>query len=210
VLLQGGLGQARDLPGAANWTRRAAAGGVASAQLQLGACHERGDMVQLDIGEARRYYELAAAQGQPRALFSLGRLTRTVQTGGGAQPDSGAAARLAFQLYERAAHLGDADAQVSVANCRRYGQGCDVDFAQAFAWSRRAADQDSGTAMMMVGLMYATGGPGRGVDRDEAQAAVWFARSAARGEERALRNLRTLAAEGVEQANVELRKLGYL
>ncbi len=67
---------------AQKWYRRAAATfaehaakGDAEAQLALGTLYSRGKGVDFDFAEARRLWQQAARQGEPRAYFSLGWLS---------------------------------------------------------------------------------------------------------------------------------------
>ncbi len=55
-----------------------------------------------------------------------------------------------------------------------------------------------------MGLLFAEGW---GVKQDKREAARWWAKSAAQGDEAAITNLRTLAAEGVPEAAAALRRL---
>lgn len=77
VMLENGLGTAKDPGAAAGWYRKAAAAGVASAQYNLGVFHQLGTGVQRDPGQALKYHLLAAGQGHSRAQNNLGTIYYT-------------------------------------------------------------------------------------------------------------------------------------
>jgi hypothetical protein len=52
----------------------AAEQGDSDAQYRLGDLYERGDGVELDIGQALKFYQMAADHGNTDALDALGRL----------------------------------------------------------------------------------------------------------------------------------------
>ena len=58
------------------------------------------------------------------------------------------------------------------------GQGVPQDYAQAAAWTRKAAEQGDADAQRYLGLMYDLG---QGVPKDAVSAYLWFNLSAARG-----------------------------
>jgi TPR repeat protein len=60
------------------------------------------------------------------------------------------------------------------------------DYAQAFGWFRKAADQGQSTAQNRVGLFYDTGS---GVPQDPVQAAEWYRKAAEQGDTSAQLNL---------------------
>ena len=75
-----------------------------------------------------------------------------------------------------------------------YGEGFDKDYDAALRLARRAADKGDAFGEYYMGALYAQGW---GIPQDNCEAARWFAKSAARGDEHAIKNLRTLAAAGV-------------
>ena len=72
-----GLGTAKDVVVAADWYRKAAAAGIASAQYNLGVFYQLGSGVPHDNGQALKYHRLAAEQGHSRAQNNLGTLYYT-------------------------------------------------------------------------------------------------------------------------------------
>lgn len=77
VMLENGLGTAKDAVAAAAWYRKAAASGVASAQYNLGVFYQLGSGVPRDLTQALKYHRLAAAQGHSRAQNNLGTMYYT-------------------------------------------------------------------------------------------------------------------------------------
>lgn len=69
-LLRGRDGKA-DLLAAYDWFARAGSNGVVEAQLRMGMKHERAVNTVRELGEAARWYQLAAAQGSEAARFRL-------------------------------------------------------------------------------------------------------------------------------------------
>ena len=60
------------------------------------------------------------------------------------------------------------------------------DYAAAFAWFKKAADQGNPTAQFNIGLMYAGGA---GVKADPVQAGAWYRTAALQGQAAALTKL---------------------
>ena len=86
----------------------------------------------------------------------------------------------AARAWQPPASAGDAEAQYRLGSLYRLGQGVPADHAAALEWYRRAAEQDHGMALYMLGLLSFRGGP-RGAGPDYVQAYVWFSRAAAKG-----------------------------
>jgi hypothetical protein len=61
------------------------------------------------------------------------------------------------------------------------GQGVPQDYAQAVAWSRKAAEQGEPVSQANLGRMYAEG---QGVPQDYEQALVWYRKAAEQGNAR--------------------------
>jgi len=54
------------------WLRSAAVSGDASAQFELGRCHDEGNGVEQDVLSAVKWYEAAAQRAHPQAICTLG------------------------------------------------------------------------------------------------------------------------------------------
>jgi TPR repeat protein len=55
----------------------AAEQGLTSSQYNVGVCYEKGDGVERDLDEARRWYARAAAKGHQAAIERLAELNRS-------------------------------------------------------------------------------------------------------------------------------------
>src|SRR5271170_5970125 len=55
------------------------------------------------------------------------------------------------------AEYGDADAESSLGNSYYHGQGVPQDYAQAFLWYGKAANQNDANAQRGLGFMYQNG-----------------------------------------------------
>ncbi|MHA1571767.1 MAG: tetratricopeptide repeat protein, partial [Alphaproteobacteria bacterium] len=95
--------------------------------------------------------------------------------------------------YEKAANLGYAFAQYSLANIFFRGRGIGRDDAEAARLFRQAADQGLASAQFNLGWMYANG---RGVAQDDAEAVAWYRRAADQGLAIAQYNLGNKYANG--------------
>lgn len=63
------------------------------------------------------------------------------------------------------------------------------DYAKAFAWFRKEAEQGNAFAQYNFGLMYENGG---GLQRDLSSARFWYEKAAAKGYEEARKRLNAL------------------
>lgn len=84
VMLENGLGTAKDAGAAAGWYRKAAESGIASAQYNLGVFYQLGTGVPRDLAQALKFHRMAAVQGHSRAQNNLGTL---YYTGAGIERD---------------------------------------------------------------------------------------------------------------------------
>ena len=91
-----------------------------------------------------------------------------------------------------------------MANAYRFGKGVAVDFAAALLFARRSAEQGERVGAYHVGAIY---GLGQGIPVDKREAAKWYAKGAEKGDEKSIKCLRSLAAEGVAEAAAALRRL---
>lgn len=82
----------------------------------------------------------------------------------------------AYELYQKIPD--NTSAQVRIGYMYSNGQGVSQDYAEAFRWYRRAAEQGDVWGQNNLGSMYAGG---EGVTKDYAEAAKWFKKSADQG-----------------------------
>lgn len=107
------------------YCERAAAGGSATAQYDLGRIYENGEGVSEDKVAAVRWYRLAAVQGVARAQFNLGYMYRS---GEGVSADEVEA----LGWYRLAAGQGHARALYNLGLMYYFGHGVSVDKRDAF------------------------------------------------------------------------------
>jgi len=77
------------------------------------------------------------------------------------------------------ARQGDANAQYSLGNMYRNGQGVPQDYAESVRWFREAAGQGDAKAQNGLAYMYDTG---KGVSQDHAEAVRWYRKAADQGD----------------------------
>ncbi len=205
--------------------------GDAAAQTLIGEIYSRGLGVRRDLATAIEWYEKAAEQKVPEALFQLAML---LHDGGEEFGDRARAARLiaeaadaghalaqfnlaqtlaaeatpqklerAVSYYEKAAKAGLADAQYAMAEvCLQGVAGRPADRAAARRWLALAAAQNHDTAQIALGTMLVEGGGGPG---EEKEGFSWLMRAARAGNPAAQNRVAKLyrAGIGVEPDRVE-------
>lgn len=145
----------------------AAATGHPRAASLLGSLHEEGDGIEKNRDEAMRWYRLAAEQGQPEAMASLGRLL--LQERGPEARES------AWQWLRQAARFNDRDGQYHLGWLLAQ-PGAAQDDEQACQLFLKAAEQGHVGAQVAAATHLLAG---RGVARDQAAAVGWLVRAAA-------------------------------
>jgi len=93
--------------------------------------------------------------------------------------------KTAYRIFKPHAEQGDVDAQFSLGEMSKKGQGVPRDDAEALKWYRRAADQGHAYAQNNLGIIYTLG---KGVPVDYVQALMWYsiaASNTSEGTERA-------------------------
>lgn len=195
-----GLGVRRDLQEAAKWYKKAAEQGIPDAQLQFALLLIEGTVVKPDPDRAFELMRKAAEAGRPLAQFNLaqmltdqGRLNEAVQwyekaaeaklpdaqyamaqiyaEGVGGKPQNLEKAR---RWLELAAKNNFDTAQLDFGTWLVEGRGGPVNFAEGFAWLKRAADAGNVAAWNRVAKLYRAG---VGVDPDRVEAAAWYMRA---------------------------------
>ena len=111
----------------------------------------RDDVARGDYSAAVPALQAAAARDDPRALSLLASLYQQAQ---GFPHD----AAKAFELYTRAAELGDADAQFNLGNIYLLGDGVKADEAWALTYYRQAAAQGHEAAARNLEELYRASG----------------------------------------------------
>src|SRR5207247_6054497 len=91
----------------------------------------------------------------------------------------------------------------SLGKAYHTGDGVPRDYAQAFQWFRKAADQGDATARSNLGFMYQNG---EGVGRDPALAVQWWHRAAEQGNTSSQYNLGVAYNNGEGVAQISLKR----
>jgi TPR repeat protein len=165
--------------------KKAAEGGNAEAQGQLGTILAMGEGVEQDLPEAHRWLNMAAEGGDLTAMFNLGIM---YEKGLGAEADLGQAC-LWFWL---AAEAGDTGAKMKLGTMIIMGQGFAPD-SPAVQAIEASADKGIPYAQSFLGKLYLDG---VGLEQNDAEAEKWFARAAEQGDESGIFNIGEMIALG--------------
>lgn len=144
--------------------REAAERGAPEAQMNLSACLWKGDGVEQNREEAKKWLRKAAEQGHEEAQETLARITEEVN--------------YVFEQYRKEAKQGDAEAQFRLSLCYFNGKGVDKDEKVAMQWLQKAAEQGLEPALASLYCCYRDG---TGVEADKQEAIKWLRKSAELG-----------------------------
>jgi TPR repeat protein len=185
--VQPNVDKARELLTAASTT------GLAEAKLELARLNLKGDFEEAAPAARREWLDFltaASATGVPEAQYELARLHLGAGFEG-ADPaagrewliqaaNKGSAAATALLRSLAGAKEGDAHMQFILGNIYAEGPGVvQQDYAEAFRWWLRAAQQGHAAAQFSAGFMYAEG---QVVAQDYAEARRWWLRAAQQGD----------------------------
>jgi TPR repeat protein len=172
--------------------------GDTDAQLRLGNRYSSGVTVKMDIGEAKKWYLLAAESGTADGYMALGLYYYLT----GTPPDYAKAK----EAYEKAANLGHVGAQLNVGQLYWAGEGVEQDYLIAGKWIKMAADAGDEQALFLLGAMYAEP---LGVKQDYKLAHKYYEQSMAKGYACAMFNLGNLYlyGQGVKKDEVKAHEL---
>ena len=160
-----------------DWLRRTSESGHRLAQRYLGYQYDMGKLGGTpNCGEAARWYEKAALQGDVYSQERMGMLSVACN----AFPAD--EARSAY-WFRKAAEQGNIGAQISISAAYRFGKGVERDETLAAYWMAQAAEGGSAVAQKYIGDRYLEG---NGVPRDRALALSWYEKSAAQGYDRGI------------------------
>jgi TPR repeat protein len=160
-----------DAPQILRETRNQAVAGVAQAQLDLGVFFYQGKTVSQDVGEAAKWFRLAADQGLAQAQYNMGMM---YATGQGVPVDPA----IAVKWYRLAAAQHLAIAQLNLGVAYVSGLGVEKNPSIASKWLRLAANQGDELAQFNLAVMYANG---QGVTQNLPVAYRWAKLAAAQG-----------------------------
>jgi localization factor PodJL len=152
--------------------RTAALHGDAAAAFEIGLRYAEGKGVDVNYGEAAKWYDRAAQAGVVPAMFRLGTLH---EKGLGASKDVDAARR----YYMQAAERGNAKAMHNLAVLDADGGGKGADYTSAAQWFRKAAERGVADSQFNLGILCARG---IGIEQNLAESYKWFSLAAAQGD----------------------------
>ncbi|GBB88597.1 hypothetical protein RclHR1_15150002 [Rhizophagus clarus] len=121
-------------------------------------------------------------QNNPNYIFLLGKFNHL---GIGIDIDK----KKAFELYQKAADLGNTDGITNLGHCYLYGYGTDIDKKKAFELYQKAANLRNSVAQDNLAFMYENG---EGIIKDISKAIYWYEKSAKQGNQDAQNKLKTL------------------
>ncbi len=136
-------------------------------------------------GDALKYYGIAALNGQKGAVRLL---VDQASFGSAGDPATDRIVELLMSVAEN----GDVDASLALARFYRIGGPTPKDPAQAFRWSRTAADAGNGEAQFNTGVAYAEGA---GVTKNLQAARRYLQAAADNGNSTAAAYLQSLTGE---------------
>lgn len=182
-----GQGVPRDRTAAVKYFTDAAKAGNVEAMVMLGWVYYRGiqendrTLVGQDLREARKYYLMAAENGDDRSYYWLGIICCDLKDYKSAMAYFKKAARIdpagvafpdKYAGEQKAIRSSRAAAMVRIGCLYREGKGGEgVNYAKAKSWFERAAALGDSSAMNNLSLMYAAGD---GVPKDPAVSEEWF------------------------------------
>jgi len=166
----------------------AAAAGDANALFEIGARFSDGRGVTTDLGEAAKWYKLAADRGLAPAQYRMGNL---LEKGTGVDRNLGEA----ISYYRQAAQAGNASAMHNLAVLYASGAAGQPDYAAAVEWFGKASDLGVADSQFNLAILYARG---NGVKQDLEESYKWFGVAAKGGD--------TDAATKQEEVGKAMRK----
>lgn len=187
-----GDGVPKDAKRAFEMMQRAADAGIAEAIGGLGYFYLTGTGVLKDDKQAVAQYRKGAEMGGARAQFNLGQV---LLNGIGAEKD----VETGLSWIRKAAARAVPEAVLVLGNVYYFGQlGQRVNYAEALAYLRVAAEQGNAEAQNTVGVMCESG---LAQPRDESKAMEWYRKAAEQNLPKAQANLgRMLGPTGGKKA----------
>lgn len=184
----------RNYSEALKWFRKAAALGIADANLRIGMFYDSGTGVKKDtqeaqiwFGKALQFYREAAENGDS---LSQRKLANSYAFGQGAKPNYAEA----LKWYRRSAEQGDIYSQASLGNTYVAGaEGVRKNYKEALKWYRMAAEKGNPQSQQAIGKMYEDG---LGVEKSVTEACRWYRLAAQQGDDEAKKRLDSLGAKG--------------
>lgn len=147
----GGYARSQWLLGLA-FNRQCATNGYADGQLGLGFMHDKGYGLPRNKGEAFKWYEMAARQGNAAALYNMGVSHRF-----GIEGILPADSAKALDYFTRAAERGDTSAFNALGIVHREGEGVPTNLTAAADWFRKSAERNDHEGRALLGRLYEHG-----------------------------------------------------
>ncbi len=164
-LTEWGLAGSIDFSRGMLFLRRAADGGYAQAQRELGILYETGIGVEKNIHKAMSFYSAAALQNDAPAMKDLAVLLFRRAKNDRARIDT------ALNLLRISAEADFADAQMIFAKICDNGVCVKQDKRKALYWCEKAAQNGCAEAMYALGWLYEHG---RGVKKSASESLKWY------------------------------------
>ena len=98
-----------------------------------------------------------------------------------------------FKWFQKAANLGEPNAQFNVDMMYAAGTGTKQDFIEAAKWYKKSAEQGKTSAQLNLGMMYVSG---RGIRQNLPEGVKWLSKAAEQGDTTAKANLTWLTQQG--------------
>jgi TPR repeat protein len=165
--------------------RLSAEAGIAQEQYEMGVAHLEGDGVPKDPEKALHWFERAAENGHPEALYL------TARTALDDPASSPAQRKKAWGRLEAAAELGQEDAIAAIAPAYAAGGELPKDEAWAARWYGKAAQAGRSDAQVIMASRFLTG---TGVPKDPGRSYGWLLVAAQGGSRQVEASAEKLAA----------------
>lgn len=134
----------------ANWLKKSADQGFASAQHELAILHESGTGTTRDFAQARHWHGVAARSGHVEAMFDFATYNASGEGGD-------VNAQVAAEWFRKAAEFGHADSQYNIAQIYATGSGISPSQTDALFWYELAARNNDLDARAAADALLADG-----------------------------------------------------
>ena len=176
----------------------AAEQGLANAQYKLGTCYMYGLGIVQDSDKAIEWWKRAAEQEHQDAIYALARSFC------GKDKNKNEFDRdKAFALFERAANLGNAEAQCCVGCCYKNGYGTLTDYSKAGMWYNKSAKNGCTRALRHIAMCYEDG---LGVEKNMEKAIKWYKDAIHQGDKTSMVIMGKIYYYGRSDVNINFNK----
>ncbi|ENW07526.1 tetratricopeptide repeat protein [Acinetobacter beijerinckii] len=186
--------------------------GDAKSQNALGSGYQHGFWGEIDLKQAKYWYQKSADQGFREAIYNIGALDFLNGNHKQALPYFEKSAKMndpnalnmlglyysngilfdqdydkALEYFRKSAEQQNRDAEFNVGQAYYYGEGVEQDYNKAFIWINKSANQDYSLAQIQLAEMYFSG---KGVNKNVAKAIELIKPLAELGDPKAQQNLK--------------------